>query len=285
MTTRSWLNLVLLLAVLLLAALLYFEPGKQPQQQVRLMSLNPAELQRLEIQRADGQSVHLQQRGGQWYLQAPVEVAAEPFMVEQILSFMAQPSLQRYPAEGLDLAKYGLQPARVKLIVDDVEVGFGRVNPLNSRLYVMVGDVMHMVMQNEISMLTKQWPDYVSTALLPPNESLQALELHGLGKLVHEAQGWRYEGDNAPQSTDQLQALVDAWGAVRAMQVRPLSVQVAADEMVLSFASGRVLRLLVLQAADELLLQRADLGIEYVFDLPQSQRLLQWSSLAGEADK
>ena len=123
MTTRSWLNIVLLLAVLLLAALVYFEPGKKPQQQVQLLAISPASLQQLEIRRPEAESVQLQQRDGRWYLQSPVEIAADTFMVEQILSFVAQPSLQRYPATGLDLTKYGLQPARVKLLVDGVELG------------------------------------------------------------------------------------------------------------------------------------------------------------------
>jgi len=284
MTKRSWLNVVLLLVVLLLAALVYFEPGKQPQQQVPLLSVNSAELKQLEINRPETESVQLQQRDGQWYLQSPVEVAADEFMVEQILSFLSQPSLQRYPATGLDLTKYGLQPARVSLVVDGVELSFGRVNPLNSHLYVMVADVMHMVLQNEISMLLKDWPDYVSLAPLP-NEVLVALELSGLGKLVHEAQGWRYEGDKTPQSADQLQILVDAWGATRALQVRPLSEVVATETVVLEFASGAVMHLFVLQTADELLLQRVDLGLEYVFDVSQAKRLLQWSSLAGESEE
>jgi len=282
MATRSWLNLVLLLAVLLLAALLYFEPGKQPQAQVRLLSVNPAVLRQLEIIRPEMESLRLQQRDGLWYLQSPVEIAADPFMVEQIISFLSQPSLQSYPATGLDLTKYGLQPAKAKLLVDGVEVSFGRVNPLSSHLYVMVADVMHMVLQNEISMLLKDWPGYVSTAPLP-NVALVSFELPGLGRLVHESQGWRYEGDKVPQSADRVQMLVDGWGAARALRVRALTEVVATEEIIFEFASGKVMRLSVSKTADELLLQRADLGIEYVFDVSQSQRLLQWSSLAGES--
>lgn len=284
MTKRSWLNIVLLLVVLLLAALVYFEPGKQQQAQVQLLSLNLAMLKQLEISRPETKSLQLQQRDGQWYLQSPIEVAADEFMVEQILSFLSQPSLQRYPATGLDLSKYGLQPARVRLVVDGVELSFGRVNPLNSHLYVMVADVMHMVLQNEISMLLKDWSDYVSLAPLP-EEALVRLELPGLGRLAHDAQGWRYEGDKSPQSADQLQMLVDAWGAARALRVRPLGEVVATETIILGFSSGAVMRVSVLQTADELLLQRVDLGLEYVFDVSQAKRLLQWSSLTGESEE
>jgi len=284
MTKRSWLNMVLLLAVLLLAALVYFEPGKQPQQQVPLLSVNSAELKQLEINRSDTESVQLQRRDGRWYLQSPVEVAADEFVVEQIISFLSQPSLQRYSATGLGLAKYGLQPARVRLVVDGLELSFGRVNPLNSHLYVMVADVLHMVLQNEISMLLKDWSGYVSMAPLP-EEVLVRLELPGLGKLAREAQGWRYEGDKSPQSADQLQMLVDAWGAARALQVRQLSEVVATEAIVLGFSSGAVMRMSVLQTADELVLQHVDLGLEYVFDVSQAKRLLQWSPLAGESDE
>ncbi|HHJ80919.1 MAG TPA: hypothetical protein ENJ65_04725 [Candidatus Tenderia electrophaga] len=277
---RSWLNLVLLLAVLLLAALVYFEPGKQVPQ-VDLLSVNPAELQQIEIKVPGRQEVILQRRQGQWYLQSPVEVAADAFMVGQILSFLSQPSLQRYPAVDLDLTKYGLQPARVSLVVDGLELDFGRVNPLNSHLYVKVADVMHMVLQNEISMLLKDWPDYAARAPLP-KEALVKLELPGLGLLVHEAQGWRYEGDDAPPSAAQLQGLVEAWGAARAVRVQLLRPR-AAEPVVLTFASGRVMHLSVLWAADELILQRADLGLEYVFDASQAARLLQWSPLVDES--
>ncbi len=281
---HRWLNLVLLLAVLLLAAVVYFEPGKQSQQQVPLLLVNPATLKQLELIRSETQNVQLQQRGGQWYLQSPVEVAADPFMVRQILSFLSQPSLQRYPVAGLDLPKYGLQPARARLVVDGVDLSFGRVSPLNSHLYVMVAGVLHTVLQNEISMLRKDWYEYVSTLLLPKN-SLVGLEFPGLGKLVHESQGWRYEGEKSPSSAEQLQLLVDAWGAARALRVQPLTVQAVEKEVVLTFASGQAVHLFVLQSADELMLQRIDLGLEYVFDVSQSQRLLQWTSLVDEDDK
>ncbi len=279
--TRRWLNLVLLLLVLLLATVVYFEPGKQSQQQVPLLLINPATLKQLEFIRPETQNVQLQQRDGQWYLQSPVEVAADPFMVKQVLSFLSQLSLKRYSVVDLELAKYGFQPARAGLVVDGVELSFGRVNPLNSHLYVKVADVMHMVLQNEISILRKDWYEYVSMRLLP-NDVLVKLELPGLGKLVHELQGWRYEGDKAPASVEQLQALVYAWGEARALRLQPLTYQVAEKVIVLTFSSGQTMHLSVLQVGDELLLQRADLGLEYVFDESQAKRLLQWSSLAGE---
>ena len=283
MGTRSWLNLVLLLVVLALAALVYFEPGKQPQETVLLTTLNPDTVQQIRIERPDKEPLVFQREGDGWRLLEPVAAAAKPFYVDQVLALLKQESLQRYPAQGLDLSKYGLQQPRARLIVDGVELSFGRINPLNSRLYVMVDDVMHMVAQNDISILTDDWTDYVSTALLPDND-LAMLEIPGLGKLEHGKDGWRFDGFMAPASEDQVQALVDAWRNAKALLVRPAVESGTAEKISVLLRSGTKIEFGVYKTEDALVLQRPELGIEYVFDASQSGRLLQWPALAGAED-
>lgn len=274
MGKRSWLNLALLLFVALLATLVYFEPGKEQQQTVLLTMLDADAVQQISIERAQD-AIVLQQQAGQWMLQAPVVVPAKQFYVQKLLEMLSQQSVQRYPSEGLDLSKYGLQPPQARLVVGGVELAFGRINPLNSRLYVMVDNVIHMVAANDISLLGEPWHSYVSTALFSAEDGLQSLLVPGLGRIDRGAEGWLFDGAIVPDSADQLQALVDGWSHAQALQVRPMTDAVASEAVVVRLASGAEINFALITTEEELVLQRRELGLEYVFDAAQKKRLLQ----------
>ena len=274
MGKRSWFNFALLLFVALLAALVYFEPGKEQQQGILLTALDAEAVRQISVERAQD-SIVLQKQAGHWLLQAPVVVPAKLIYVQQLLEMLSQQSVQRYPAEGLDLSKYGLQPPQARLVVDGVELAFGRINPLNSRLYVMVDNVIHMVAANDISLLGEPWHNYVSTALFNVNDELQSLLVPGLGRLDRGAEGWLFDGVIVPDSADQLQVLVDAWSHAQALQVRPMTDAAAPETVVVRLASGAAINFTLIAAEEELVLQRRELGLEYVFDATQKSRLLQ----------
>lgn len=280
MGRRAWLNLVLLVVVVALAALAYLQPGREPEAPPRLTELNSAEVQRVTLRRAEGARLVLQRRDRDWYLAEPVEVAARGFQVTRLLDMLNLESLQRFPVVASELPKYGLQSPRARLKADGVELAFGGLNPLNGRRYVRVDDMIHMVAQDDSALLTSDWWAFVATAPLP-DEPLQRLALPGLGVIERAADGWHYTGERPPASADQLQALVDAWRHAQALQVRPLDSGDSAGVVEIDLASGIEMRLALRRGEGEVVLQRRDLGLEYVFDAAQGQRLFEWPEVAG----
>jgi hypothetical protein len=278
MMSRNWLNLVLLLAALALVGVLYLAPGKETEKSVALTNLIPAQVQRLKIVRPENKDVVLQRRANGWHMLEPVQVEARDFYVQQVLEILTQQSLQRYPAAGLDLAKYGLQPPRARLFADDVEFAFGRINPLNNHLYVMVDGVLHMVGQNDLSPLTAPWTEYVSTAVLPGGAQIVSLQVPRLGSIRSDEKGWRYAGGHPPSSADQMQTLADAWQNAQALEVKPLSERRWQGEVVLRLAQTGEMKLPLAMQGDELILRRD--GLEYRFGAEQAQRMLHWRAPA-----
>jgi len=278
MSKRGWLNLVLLVAVVGLGTLVYFNPGKQVEPVVHLTDLDPDAVQKLTLKRPGMETVVLQRQKHGWQLLQPVVVAARLPQVQQLLDLLEERSLQRYPAPGLALNKYGLEPPRATLETDGVELAFGKLNPLNNNLYVKVGGMMHMVAYNDISLLTGTWTAFVSTAPLP-DQALTRLEVPGLGVIKQGEQGWHYTGDKAPASADQMQALADAWRHAEAGQVRPLQQANTTKQVVVELSQGEKISLGVQRNKGELVLQRQDLGLEYVFGARAAQRLLAWPPL------
>jgi hypothetical protein len=280
MSKRGWLNLVLLVAVVGLGTLVYFNPGEQAQPVVRLTKLDPDAVQKATLTRPGMETVVLQRGKDGWQLVQPVVVAARQPQVQQLLGLLQLRSLQRYPVPGLALNKYGLEPPRATLEADGVELAFGKLNPLNNHLYVKVGQMMHMVAYNDISLLTGSWTAFVSTAPLP-DQTLTRLKVPGLGVIEQGEQGWHYTGDKAPASADQMQALADAWRHAEARQVRLLQEANATEQVVVQLSQGEKISLAMQHNKNELVLQRRDLGLEYVFDAPAAQRLLAWPSLGN----
>jgi hypothetical protein len=57
------------------------------------------------------------------------------------------------------------------------------------------------------------------------------------------------------------------------------------EKIVVGLVSGAEISFGLLNTEEGLLLQRPELGLEYVFDEPQSQRLLQWLPLNEKAEE
>lgn len=278
MGKRAWLNLVLLALILGLAAIVYFEPGIERPIVKPLTTIDINAVKELQIAVPDKEPVTLQREGERWRLTAPKQVLANPIRVQRMLGLLAVDSEQQYVAADLDLSKYGLAVPKAQLRVAGQTLAFGDVDPLNSRRYVLIGQTLHLIDQNDIAVLTNDWPSLVDLKLLPENRELSAIEITGLGKLERGKDGWKYRGQTKAKAPVQtaIDELVSAWREAQAMEVAINETEAADERVILTFADGSELRFDVNRYSDQVVLGRADLEIEYHLSSTQAQHLLEF---------
>jgi hypothetical protein len=138
MSKNLRLNLILLLGVMLLALLVWYA---QPRAPTPLTAIDPTTISRIEISDLTGRYILLQKEGDAWQTQGG---PARKARIEQLLGICGTTSLESFPAAD-KLGAYGLEPAAIRLKLNDETLDFGATDPLHGWRYVRYGDRIHLI--------------------------------------------------------------------------------------------------------------------------------------------
>jgi hypothetical protein len=275
MGRRTLLNVWLAIALLALVWVVWKEPGHEPKPPtVKLTALSPAAISKIVVTNHNG-TITLTKQGETWRLSQPVEVAANGVRVDDVLGLLQTKSLSRFPAAGRDLSEYGLAKPAVKLRLNDTEILFGGLTPVDQQRYVKVGDTIHLIADRYMFELTGGAAAWVSRNLVPPDKQIVTLQLPDR-KLARNDKGeWSEKPAEKGVSADTLQDLVNEWSDAQALRVAPYKEHAAQGEVVIGIA-GRTqpLRYRIIARKPELILARPEIGMQYHVASEQADRLL-----------
>ena len=293
MTTRNWLNLALLGGMALLVLVVIYLPGLNNAPPLpKLTTLVPASITHLRIERDGAAPITLEKQAQDWMITAPVRMSANAFRVETVLQVAQAESHTRLDATAVRLAEFKLDKPRARLWLGDTELAFGTTEPLNGRRYVRVGDSVHLINDTVYFDLIGEFTAFADTALLAPGSRFTQLDLPAL-RLVRVSEGGWMQAPNRSQrppepevSMDRINALLDAWRHARAIQVRPYATpandSTGPDSVVFVHLEGleHPLRFDVVSRAPDMVLARADLGVQYHFPVAAMRQLFSLSAHA-----
>jgi hypothetical protein len=220
-------------------------------------------------------SITLTKQGAAWRMSHPVEVAANGVRVDDLLGVLQAKSLSRFAATGRDLSEYGLAKPAVRLRINDTEILFGGVTPVDQQRYVQVGDSIHLIADRYMFELSGDAAAWVSRDLVPPGAQIVDLQVPD-GKLSRNAKGeWLETPPDKDISTDAAQALVDEWRDAQALRVTPYKKQIAQGDIVIGLAGqAHPLRYQIIARRPELILARPEIGMQFYVASERADRLL-----------
>lgn len=290
MTTRNWLNIVLLGAAILLVLVVMYQPGlEKPSAPERLTSLVPAQISQIRIERSTRDTILLSKETSGWVLKAPLPLPANSFRVEAVLQVAEAPVHMRMSVVQASLAEFKLDQPQVRLWLDSVEIDFGSTEPLSGRRYVRIADTVSLITDTSYFDLVGEFTAFADTALLPVDARLLQIDLPALRLVRLQEGGWTQAPNRAqlpPEpdvSVDMINALHDAWRFARAVQVKPYVAaeeHAAGDDVVcIRIADSEIpLRFDIVSRAPQLVLARVDLGIQYHLPESAAERLFSLSA-------
>jgi len=271
MRARLWLNIGLLLLVLALALLAYYQPGLAPQAPVKLTSLGAQHVTRLRIEQPGQAPLVLEKQAGKWNITGPVRVEANTLRVETVLRLAETESLARFPAR--DLQRFKLDKPLLRVWLNDISIAFGDSAPLGQQRYLLLGGTVHLIADYVYYYLSGGLPLFASNTLLSQGAQLQSLELPGFS-LARVDGRWRLD-PSREVSMDDINQFLDAWRVAQALQVTRYQNQAAQDKVHVRLQDGAI-EFLILAREPELILARPDAGLQYHLGSGAAQRLLQW---------
>ena len=246
MLRRRWLINLALFGVVLVLALLAQLEQERADQNTRLTALAAQDIQRLALLRPGQPSVRLERRDDGWQMLEPFATAANAAPIDRLLPITKARVQRTLPAAALDLAGVGLEPALVRLQLDDLELRFGRTEPIAAQRYVQIGDMVHLIDDRHLPQLLATAEDYVSKRLLPEGFS------PGLARI-----------DGRPLSAGAVAGLAE----VAAEHVEPLTGQLSGRVLTLESADGgQGVRFLIADGGTRW--SRLDQRLSYVFTSP-----------------
>ena len=278
MKTRWLLNLALLALVTALAAFAWWRSQEQARDpRAPLTSLKPADIDRVIIARAPRESIVLERTASGWRLVEPVKGGrANGFAVDNLLRLATAP-IETTLTAPIELARYGLAPPAASVRLNDVAIDIGQMHPLNAWHYVRVGEAVHLIGSRYYAQVVAPYNNYLDSRLIEEGRTLVALRLPGF-RLQSENGSWRRVPEDKNLSSDRINDFVEEWRNARALQVERYSGRAVLERIELKFAASggktESLTLGVLAREPELVLYRADEGLEYHFPEETGKRLL-----------
>lgn len=275
MSRRTALNLVLLIAVGVLAAVAVFQPGvEEPPPVPTLTSRDPASVGRVRIERPDQAAVVLEKREGRWYVAEPLSLPANAFRIQSLLEVLGLASDRQFAVGDLELSRFGLEPPRATLVFDDLRLEFGDTETLSGRRYVRAGDTVHLTADRFYHQIVAGAAGFAHLGPLGPDPDPVAFQLPDL-TVRHDGGRWIVEPDDPAAGADAVQRLVDAWRTVQAITVRPAEAAAGGRSLTVTLRGQEVpLRFLVSETPHALVLARPDAGVQYHLPVESAERLL-----------
>lgn len=261
MKTRFLLNLVLACVAAALALVVVFEPGKEELESTPLTQIDGAGVNSFTLQ-TPHEVLAFERKDGHWWLKSPLTAPANDIRIRQLLEVAKTDTDAQYPLKQEELAKYELDPPSATLTIGEVTIRFGGSDPIDMRRYVQVGDTLYLVRDDFSHHLNAGATDYINKKLLAEDAKIASIALPGLKvKLSPEGQ-WVMEpaaGDASAAAT----ALSNAWQSARAIEVKRIDKPARGDNIRIGLADGGTAEFVILQREPELILGRADWGIQY----------------------
>jgi len=280
MTSRTLLNLALLLIVLILATVVMLEPGKTPEPKPELLtSMKAADVKQIKIIRRDRNTIKLEKQAKHWRMLTPFNLPANDHKVESVLNLLKTESTARYDLAKLDPARFDLLKPAVSIYFNrSLKIDFGNIAPLQKQRSVRIGKQLHLIPDYYYYHLVGSATDYLDHALIPKDKKIIRLELPTLTLALKDSK-WTLTPKDESYSADAYTDLLNEWQQAHALELRPLKnkdKKNLPDKQIhiLLQGSDKPISYNLQQSGDKFILIRADKNIEYVIPKDKAETLL-----------
>ena len=279
MKNRWLLNIGLALLVGALILLVLYKPGTGQEAQGTPLTAIPADnVQRIKLVRPKQPEIVLERIGEHWRLHAPRKARASSFRVNELLSLAAMRVSTRFPATPAELGKYGLDQPLATLFLNDAEIRFGGMHPLDNQLYVLHDGQVQLVPASVLRAVSAPPNDFLDTSPIEDKARPLAFKFPAFSLKQNEQGAWVRTPELKGLGSDRVNRFVEEWRHARALSAAPYSGKPVKARVTVTLADGdrqRVIEFGVLADKPEFILYRKDEKLEYSFPEETGSRLMQ----------
>jgi hypothetical protein len=273
MKRQSWLNLLLLAVVVLLALAVWLTPnGTVSTERPKLTTLQPHHIDSIKISNRRGE-MELQRNGDSWQITKPYTLHANSPRIGQLLNIATAESQRHFPAPEKRLAQFGLEQPQAVIQLNQHLIQVGSTNPISHLRYLRIGDTIHLIKDRFPHHLMASPVEFAALELLPPGDQLVAITTPDWSISVGKNGKLLLDPPQADLSMDDLNHKITQWQHAQATNVTPLQQADPIGELELITKGGtEPLHFKLVMREGATLLWRPEPGIAY--HLPAATTLL-----------
>lgn len=285
MKSRLIVNLVLALALAVIALYAYFRPHGRTEPQLHLSQLKRQAIDRIRIERRGSEPIELEKRGGAWQMISPLHARADGFEVDRLLDIVTAASRQKLPRENL--GRFNLDPAALVVTLNGEPFGFGSVNEVTNEQYVSAADGVYVVAPYLGYGVPANATKMLSHKLLGEEEAPVLFDF-GAWKAVKDEKGsWKTQGtlphEEPALTPDVLNQWSAEWKIVSSLSAEPFQGAHGKQRVTVKLRDGKTVAFEILAREPDVRLLRADENIVYQLGKEAGRRLLDPWLVAGQS--
>jgi hypothetical protein len=269
MSSRTIINLLLLLAIVILSLVARYEPGiEAPAEPGSITDITASQVHRIHINRPiRNDLVFVKQSDKHWVMEGPTSVPADSFKIRALARLAEQKPVRSYTIDEMKLVDLQLDPPYASVIINSTAIEFGILEPIDDLRYVRVNDKVHLIPDSHLQLMESGFSQFVRPRLFGENQTIDAIQLPDL--LVRKTtKGWETQPPQSA-STDDLAKFIATWQQASSLHIQPASTELNGEVVETRFSNNATpVRLLIVARDPELILARPDYGIQYRMGVP-----------------
>jgi hypothetical protein len=233
----------------------------------------------IRIERPGQPAIVLEKTGKAWALTTPVRARANPFNVESLLRIVAAPGETRFAMTTTELAKFGLDKPQSRLWLDNQEIAFGSLHPLNNRIYVLYNHEVVLIPGHHLGPVLYPYTNFIDSRLFEENRKLTSIRLPDFTVSLQNG-AWQKTPRDNKLTSDRVNDFAAEWHNARALGVEKYSGKTVLDRIEIVSAhdeKNQKLVLGIIAYKPSFVLLRPDENLEYHFTEGTGKRLLNLS--------
>ena len=279
MKNRWLLNVALAMLVGALVLLAIYKPAaKQGPVGTPLTSLAAQDIQRIQLMRPKQSQIVLEKNAEGWRLTTPLVARANEARVSELIQLATTRVPTRFPTAPAELGKFALDSPLATLFLNEAEIRFGGMHPLENQLYVWHNNHVQLIPVTALRAASAPLNDFLNAGLLEDKTKPLAFRFSTFSLQQNEQGAWMRTPVLTELASDAINRFVDEWRYARALAVAPYSGKPIKERVTITVANGdktRTLELGVLARAPEFIVYRPDENLQYHFSADIGTRLMQ----------
>ena len=280
-TSKSKLNIALLIAVGFLVLIIVYKPGKDPEDKYQISKLDRSEVNHIRLERIEAETIEFSKVDGKWNMLSPYTLAATQINVESLLDLLNYNYHAVFDKNKIDLKKYDLDIPRATIIYNKQQrFDFGSTEELNKYRYLGHNDKMYVVNDYFHHRILGSATSFLEHALLPKGQTIVLIKFQHLSLKLNDGT-WLATPEPENYSNDQANALIEKWQTAHAAGILKYDKEKYKDGTTIGNIAidleneDKSLLFKLIKYENTYYLVRADLKIMYKLNKEQRRDLLQ----------
>lgn len=263
---KTWFTLGALLAsVIALGLFVWLKPPKPHSITYAVSTLKSADARSMRVQRKGKTLAALEKRGSEWFMTEPLKAPADSFQVLRLLAVLEAKSATQYPSSPPhELAKFELDAPQAELIINDQHFAFGAINTVTREQYVLTQNLVFPVEPRFGAAMPANANTLIRRSVFAPGDTPVRFEFGGFSVATDEKK-WNTTPAAGDISQDDYNRWVAQWREGSALRSEITDNRKPEREIFVTLKDGAKVTLGLVQSEPELVVRRADLGLQFVF--------------------